>query len=188
MASAESRGAIDWLAAASPDPESCRWQWERGPTRVALLPAGVRWDVVAVPTHLGRIALDLLFGASAGTGPGAVLLPGPAQHGASPDPSPGPVLTGARRKRVGFFVPVGTADTWVGTDTRCLGRGGWIPVPHPTRPLPPSEAVHAPAWLVAPDGSGQLNDPILLDLVLHEAAARVAEIRASGVRDFGGGA
>lgn len=31
--------AVEWLASVAPDPEACRWEWERNPLGVALLPA-----------------------------------------------------------------------------------------------------------------------------------------------------
>ncbi|WP_037572378.1 hypothetical protein [Phaeacidiphilus oryzae] len=145
---ASAQHAIDWLAAAAPDPSACRREWERSPTGVATLPAGVRWDVLIVPGPLGRTTLDVLLD--------------------SPRTRPGPVLADHGGRRVGFFVPTGTAARWVGKNTRCVGPGTWIVVPHPTRSLPRSAT---PTWLVAPDGSGRLNDPATLELALHEAAA-----------------
>ena len=34
------RAAVEWLASVAPDPDACRWEWERNPLGVALLPAG----------------------------------------------------------------------------------------------------------------------------------------------------
>jgi hypothetical protein len=115
---------------------------------VATLPAGERWDVLITPGPLGRSALDILL--------------------TDASSRPGPVLADYGGKRVGFFVPAGTAARWIGTDIRCAGLGTWIVVPHPTRALPRSAT---PSWLVAPDGSGRLNDPGTVELALHEAAA-----------------
>ncbi|WP_030056810.1 MULTISPECIES: bifunctional DNA primase/polymerase [Streptomyces] len=137
----ESTG-LHWLAQVAPDPEAFREQWERTPLGLMLLPAGRRWDVLSVPGRLGRPALEIL-----GTG------------------SRGPVLTDFGEGHVSFLVPVGTAARWVGTGVRGAGEGTWIVVPHPERS---SRGVR---WLVPPDGSGRLNDPVLLELALHEAAA-----------------
>lgn len=134
--------AVEWLADAAPDPEACRREWHRSGRGVALLPAGRRWDVLLVPARLGRPAQRLL-----------------ARHGG------GPVLVDPGDDSVGFFVPVGTAARWVGTGVRGAGEGTWIVVPHPARR---ARGLH---WLVAPDGSGRLNDPVLLESALHEAAA-----------------
>ncbi|WP_405978352.1 hypothetical protein [Streptomyces sp. NBC_00158] len=139
------RTAVEWLAAAAPDPDACRWEWERNPLGVALLPAGRHWDVLIVPGELGQAALGVLG-----------LLPG----------RPGPVLAGSGDARVGFFVPPGTASRWIGTGVRGAGRGSWIAVPYPGR------AAGGPRWLELPDGRGTLTDPALLELALHEAAAR----------------
>ncbi|MEU8435428.1 hypothetical protein AB0F18_21430 [Streptomyces sp. NPDC029216] len=145
MAFPGTRTAVEWLAAAAPDPEACRWEWERGPLGVALLPAGRQWDLLIVPGELGAAALGVLR-----------MLPAP----------PGPVLAAPRTARLGFFVPPGTASRWIGTGVRGAGRGSWIAVPYPGR------TTAGPRWLEFPDGRGTLTDPALLELALHEAAAR----------------
>ncbi|MFF5705756.1 hypothetical protein ACFY7H_25225 [Streptomyces sp. NPDC012794] len=142
------RTAVEWLVSAAPDPAACRWEWERNPLGVALLPAGRQWDVLIVPGELGRPALDVLR-----------LLYGP----------PGPVLADFKDARVGFFVPPGTAARWIGTGVRGAGRGTWIVVPYPGR------ATGGVRWLEVPDGRGTLTDPAVLELALHEAAAARAE-------------
>ncbi|MBD0671697.1 bifunctional DNA primase/polymerase [Streptomyces sp. CBMA156] len=136
---------LHWLAQVAPDPESFREQWERTGLGLMLLPAGRRWDVLSVPGRLGRPALEVL------------------------DPrTRGPVLTDFGGEHVNFLVPVGTASRWIGTGVRSAGEGTWIVVPHPERS---SRGVR---WLVPPDGSGRLTDPMLLELALHEAAARLS--------------
>jgi hypothetical protein len=144
MGNKDARGAVEWLAAAAPDPDTCRWEWERSSTGVALLPAGRIWDVLIVPGELGRISLDVLLRMVA---------------------DPGPVLADFGDLRVGFFVPPGTAARWVGTGVRSAGAGTWLAIPYPGR------AARGLRWLVPPDGSGTLNDPALLELALHEATA-----------------
>ncbi|WP_432027279.1 hypothetical protein [Streptomyces sp. 1222.5] len=143
--------AVEWLAAVAPDPEACRWAWERNPLGVALLPAGKAWDVLILPGELGYPTLDVLT---------RIL------------DRPGPVLVDFGDNRVGFFVPPGTAARWLGTGIRTAGPGTWIVVPYPGR------ATRAVRWLVAPDGSGMLTDPALLELAMHEAAAGPAGGRA----------
>ncbi|MFG2232442.1 hypothetical protein ACGFNX_20925 [Streptomyces sp. NPDC048723] len=138
--------AVDWLASVAPDPDACRWEWERAPLGVALLPAGRRWDVLILPGELGRPTLDVL----------RLLLD-----------RPGPVLADFDDSRVGFFVPAGTASRWLGTGVRGAGRGSWIVVPYPGR------ATGGVRWLVLPDGEGTLTDPAVLELAMHEAAAGV---------------
>ncbi|HZF92397.1 hypothetical protein [Streptomyces sp.] len=139
--------AVDWLASVAPDPEACRWEWERNPLGVALLPAGKAWDVLILPGGLGRPTLDVLTRILDRTGP---------------------VLADSGDARVGFFVPAGTAARWVGTGIRTAGSGTWIVVPYPGRPT------SSVRWLVPPDGSGTLTDPALLELAMHEAAAGLA--------------
>ncbi|WP_405776630.1 hypothetical protein [Streptomyces sp. NBC_00859] len=144
MAGSGARSAVEWLASAAPDPDACRREWERDPHGVALLPAGVRWDVLIIPGELGYPTLDVL----------SRLID-----------RPGPVLAGFGEARMGFFVPPGTAARWIGTGVRGAGRGTWIVVPRP------GGAAGGVRWLVPPDGGGTLTDPALLELALHEAAA-----------------
>jgi hypothetical protein len=144
---AGARSAVDWLVAVAPDPDGCRFEWERNPMGVTLLPAGRAWDVLIVGADLGQPALDVLNRMA---------------------DRPGPVLADFAEARVGFFVPPGTAAGWLGTGVRVAGSGAWIVVPYPGRP---SGGVR---WLVPPDGTGHLTDPAVLELALHEAAARRA--------------
>jgi hypothetical protein len=157
MGSLEARGAVEWLAAAAPDPEATRWEWERSALGIALLPAGRFWDVLIVPGELGRLTVDVLLRL---------------------DSDPGPVLVDFGDYRFGFFVPPGTAARWVGTGVRSAGPGTWLAVPHPSR------AGRGLRWLVPPDGSGLLNDPVLLELAMHEAAALL--VVGEGERGNGG--
>ncbi|MEU6388807.1 hypothetical protein [Streptomyces sp. NPDC046939] len=140
--------AVEWLVGVAPDPAGCREEWERNPLGVALLPAGKQWDVLILPGELGTATLDVLS---------RVI------------DRPGPVLADFGDARLGFFVPAGTVARWVGTGVRGAGPGTWIVVPYPGR------TVGGVRWVVAPDGSGTLNDPALLELAMHEAAARLAQ-------------
>ncbi|MDF3294189.1 hypothetical protein [Streptomyces silvisoli] len=139
--------AVEWLVSVAPDPEACRWEWERNPLGVTLLPAGRLWDVLIVGGELGCPTLDVL--------------------GRCVD-RPGPVLGDFEDRRTGFFVPAGTAARWVGTGVRAAGLGSWIVVPYPGR------ASGGVRWLVPPDGAGTLTDPVVLETAMHEAAARIA--------------
>ncbi|MCK1813485.1 hypothetical protein N0X72_22810 [Streptomyces carpaticus] len=136
-----------WLASAAPEPDTCRWEWERHPLGVALLPAGRMWDVLILDGTLGHPTLQVL----------TRLLE-----------RPGPVLADHGDARIGFFVPPGTTGRWIGTGVRGAGSGSWVAVPHPGR------TGHGVRWLVPPDGSGALTDPGLLELAMHEAAAGAA--------------
>ncbi|MEU6756246.1 hypothetical protein [Streptomyces sp. NPDC046685] len=144
--------AVEWLVSVAPDPDACRWEWERNPLGVALLPAGRRWDVLILPGELGRPTLDVL----------RLILD-----------RPGPVLADFGGSRLGFFVPVGTASRWIGTGVRGAGRGTWIVTPYPGR------HTGGVRWLVLPDGRGTLTDPAVLELAMHEAAAGVASASAA---------
>lgn len=145
---AGARDAVEWLASAAPDPETCRREWESHPLGVALLPAGRLFDVLITRGDLAQATLEVLDECGA---------------------HPGPVLADFADARVGFFVPPGTAARWVGTGTRCVGQGGWIVVPYPGR------ATGGTRWVVPPDGSGTLADPAVLEAAMHEAAARLAD-------------
>ncbi|GAA2149580.1 hypothetical protein GCM10009760_42930 [Kitasatospora kazusensis] len=144
--------AADWLAAAAADPEACRREWERTGCGVTLLPAGRLWDVLLVPGALGHLTLAALAG-----------LPGGG----------GPVFADFGDENIGFLVPVGTAARWIGTGVRGAGYGTWVVIPHPagrTRDAGP-DGGRGVRWLLPPDGSGALIEPVLLELALHEAAA-----------------
>ncbi|MFE5026603.1 hypothetical protein ACFRAO_25595 [Streptomyces sp. NPDC056656] len=149
MTGSGAKSAVEWLASVAPDPDACRWEWERNPRGVALLPAGRLWDVLILPGELGYPTLDVLT---------RVI------------DRPGPVLADFGDARMGFFVPSGTAARWLGTGVRGAGRGTWIVVPHPL----PRRAVGGVRWLIPPDGSGTLTDPTVLELAMHEAAAQLA--------------
>ncbi|MBR7673905.1 hypothetical protein KDA82_12935, partial [Streptomyces daliensis] len=99
---AGAKSAVEWLASVAPDPEACRWEWERNPLGVALLPAGRRWDVLIVSGELGYPTLDILTNCL---------------------DRPGPVLADFGESRIGWFVPPGTATRWLGTGCRCAGQG-----------------------------------------------------------------
>ena len=81
---AGAKTAVEWLASVAPDPEACRWEWERNPLGIALLPAGKAWDVLILPGELGYSTLDVLT---------RVI------------DQPGPVLVDFGDSRMGFFVP-----------------------------------------------------------------------------------
>ncbi|MHC5260542.1 hypothetical protein ACYSUO_21890 [Streptomyces sp. UC4497] len=147
MTGSGDKAAVEWLVSVAPDPDACRWEWERNPHGVALLPAGERWDVLILPGELGYPTLDVLR---------RVI------------DRPGPVLGDSGASRMGFFVPAGTAARWLGTGVRAVGRGSWIVAPYPGR------LAGGVRWLVPPDGSGTLTDPALLELAMHEAAAQLA--------------
>ncbi|MFE3648293.1 bifunctional DNA primase/polymerase [Streptomyces sp. NPDC059152] len=144
MTTTGANAAVDWLVSAAPDPDACRRAWERNPLGVALLEAGRRWDVLIVDGALGRPALEVL---------------------ARGRERPGPVLSDFREARTGFFVPPGTTTRRLGTGIRGAGPGTWIVVPHPGR------ATGGVRWLVPPDGSGTLTDPVALELAQHTAVA-----------------
>ncbi|WBB64435.1 hypothetical protein O7599_09500 [Streptomyces sp. WMMC500] len=161
MTGAGAKSAVEWLVAAAPDPEACRWEWERNPLGVALLPAGRLWDVLILPGELGRPTLDVVAGIT---------------------DRPGPVLADLTDARLGFFVPPGTSARWVGTGVRSAGHGTWVVVPYPGR------STGGVRWLVPPDGSGRLTDPVVLELAMHEAAALLADgPGAAGGPDARGG-
>lgn len=147
MVGTDARGAVEWLVSVSSDPDATRWEWERHPLGVTLLPAGRLWDVLILTGELGYPTLDVLTRLV---------------------DRPGPVLTDFGDSRMGYFVPPGTAARWIGTGVRTAGPGTWIVVPYPGR------ATGGVRWLVPPDGTGNLTDPGVLELAMHEAAAHLA--------------
>lgn len=147
--------AVDWLVSVAPDPDDWRRRWESHPRGLALLPTGRHWDVLVLPGEIAGPTLDVLTRLT--DRPGPVLADfGPTPHGRNPAP------------RMGFFVPPGTSERWVGTGTHTAGAGAWVVLPYPGR------TAGGVRWLVLPDGSGTLTDPALLELSMHEAAAVAA--------------
>ncbi|MQS10266.1 hypothetical protein [Streptomyces alkaliphilus] len=142
--------ALEWLAAAAPEPAAWLRALEAAPHRTAPLPCGHHWDVLILPARLGLPTLEVLRGLVR---------------------VPGPVLEDGATGRVGFLVPVGTAGCWLGTGVRCAGAGERVPVPHPARRAGPGAR-----WLSPPDGSGRLVDPRPLELAMHEAAIRTLPV------------
>ncbi|MEU3557772.1 hypothetical protein [Streptomyces fragilis] len=142
------RRAVEWLASVAPDPAACRGEWEHRADGVALLPAGRAWDVLILPGELGHATLAVLRRCLDRVGP---------------------VLAGFDEYRLGFFVPPGTAGRWLGTGVRAAGRGTWVVVPHPGRRW--GRAGGRMRWVVPPDGTGLLTDPVLLEIAMHEAVA-----------------
>ncbi|MFJ9352110.1 hypothetical protein [Streptomyces sp. NPDC101237] len=138
---------VEWLAAAAPDPRTCKWEWDHG-EGVALLEAGRYWDVLSVPDRLGLLTLDLLWRPSL--------------------PVPGPTLADSSAGRVGFFLPPDPSGGWIGSGLRYATRGSWVAVPPPYRPARYLE------WLVPPDGAGALHVPATLELALREANGTLA--------------
>ncbi|NYV75673.1 hypothetical protein [Streptomyces sp. UH6] len=143
------RRAVEWLASVAPDPVACRREWEQRADGVVLLPAGKSWDVLILPGGLGHATLAVLLRCL---------------------DRPGPVLAGFDEGRVGFLVPPGTAGRWLGTGVRAVGRGAWVVVPRPGR-----ARGGRMRWLVPPDGTGLLTDPVLLEIAMHEAVAGLTE-------------
>ncbi|MFI6037867.1 hypothetical protein ACIBBD_27555 [Streptomyces sp. NPDC051315] len=139
--------SVEWLAAASPDPRACKRQWEHG-TGTALLEAGRYWNVLSVPEGLGLLALNVLW--------------------QDPLRAPGPVLRHGKARRIGFFLPPGPDDQWIGAGVRHVGKGCWIPVPPPYRDTGHLE------WIIPPDGTGALHTPHLLEAALQSATSTLA--------------
>ncbi|MFD8396468.1 hypothetical protein ACFV2N_46685 [Streptomyces sp. NPDC059680] len=153
MARAQWTEAVDWLATAAQDPQTCKDDWRHSRTGIHLLAAGRLWDVLIVPTCLGLRAADILDGL--------------------PHPQAGPVLLDGRRQQTGFFLPPNSSATWTGPDTRYLTTGGWITAPAP----------HCRwgdlRWLWPPDGSGTLHAPAAMERALQQATAELARAHGS---------
>ncbi|USQ85479.1 hypothetical protein NFX46_17850 [Streptomyces phaeoluteigriseus] len=136
--------SVEWLAAAAIDPRDCKRQWDHG-TGTALLEAGRYWNVLSVPEELGLHALNVLW--------------------YDPLRTPGPVLRHSKARRVGFFLPPGPDQQWIGAGIRHVGKGSWIPVPPPYRDTGHLE------WIIPPDGRGTLHSPDRLEAALHTATS-----------------
>lgn len=130
-----------WLASAGTYPRSTLSHWRERPDAPVVLPCGVVFDVVSVPSLFGRRMLDRMWEEGPGSGPvaefrGRTLLfaaPGTAQRL--------PVLLeweewGARGARTDGVPPL-----------LCHGAGDAVTVPAPV----PASPASAARWLVAPD-------------------------------------
>jgi hypothetical protein len=101
-------------------------------------------DLVTVPARQGLEAVDILRRASA--------------------PAVGPVLHDGGCDTLGFLVPPGTADGWDMPGSACTqtsARGLRIPAEPP---------VTGTGWLLPPDDTDPVTDPVVLREALGEAA------------------
>ncbi|MFI9046653.1 bifunctional DNA primase/polymerase [Streptomyces sp. NPDC053427] len=138
----------DWLASASPHPDTVQALWATRPAAPSVLPCGSVFDVINAPALFGRRMVDRLWSAGPGSGPVA-----------------------AHRGRILLFAAPGTAqrlpsllgwEEWARAvpPLLCHGSGDAVTVP----PLHPCHASGADAegageavtpavsrWLVAPD-------------------------------------
>ncbi|MEU0667964.1 hypothetical protein ABZ508_12565 [Streptomyces lavendulocolor] len=111
---------------------------------------GEACDLVTVPARQGLEAVDILRRGGA--------------------PVVGPVLHDGSCDTLGFLVPPGTAAGWDmpgSACTRTSGRGLRIPPLPGDRPEPP---VSGTGWLLPPDATGPVTDPVVLREALGEAA------------------
>lgn len=96
------QAAVEWLAAADPDPDHAeRWWAAQG---VALLPLGTNWEVVRVISRDSRTLAECAN-------------------------VEGPVIHDPRGHAVYFLVPLGTARTWRMPGTECLSTACYLAVP-----------------------------------------------------------
>ncbi|WP_406304889.1 hypothetical protein OH805_23730 [Streptomyces sp. NBC_00879] len=101
-------------------------------------------DLVTVPARQGLEAVDIL------------------RRGAAP--AVAPVLHDGACDTLGFLVPPGTADGWDMPGSACTqtaGRGLRLPEEPP---------VTGSGWLLPPDGTDPVTDPVVLREALGEAA------------------
>ena len=130
-----------WLAQADPDRDHFdRWTET---TRYVMLPAGVIWDAVKVPSLYGLPAAD--------PDAGGVAVAGPAHH----DPMTGVVY---------FLVPPDSDGEWP-PGTEYLGAATYVCTPA----VGVTDGLR-PYWLQQPDGTGALVDPDELRAALAAVA------------------
>lgn len=131
-----------WLAAAH-DSATQVWREWSTPQRVAMIPAGYRWDAVSLPAAR-------LFGVTGDEAPWRTA----------------PVLIDTPVERAYILVPPGTASTWVVPGTTCLGRGFWLGVSNPVDRRQPAYA----RWHTPPTAHPTLADPAALRAALLASA------------------
>ncbi|MEV7840531.1 hypothetical protein AB0O77_25400, partial [Streptomyces albidoflavus] len=127
-----------WLAAAHPSAAQVWREWSTA-QRLAMIPAGYRWDALKLPT--ARLA-DIT--------------------GADAPWRTAPLLVDSPVERAYILVPPGTAATWDVPGTSCLGRGFWISVANPVERRQPDCA----RWHTPPTAHPTLADPAALRAAL----------------------
>ncbi|MET8677945.1 hypothetical protein ABZW18_10210 [Streptomyces sp. NPDC004647] len=146
------------MAAAYPLPSGLVLAQWAGADGLAELPLGRPFDLVRVSHGLGRrVVADLLAGG---------------------DATLGPVLWCGPRSRFEFLVPGGTAQNWLPLPgTRCVGKGSVLRCPMAHSVASPQVSGDNRTWVVPPDGSGQLTDPLVLWAHIEEqrSGARVTD-------------
>ncbi|URN16227.1 MULTISPECIES: bifunctional DNA primase/polymerase [Streptomyces] len=162
-----SEGA-EWLASASPRPDSALALWETRPGTPAVLPCGTAFDVVNVPAVFGRRLLDRLWGEGPGSGPVAAHL-GRMLLFAAP---------GTSRRLPALLAWEEWGDAV--PPMLCHGVGDAVTIPPP---VPGGE--EGPRWLAAPDTrSPWLPGPEVVlwacVRVVRTASARVVRTTSAG--------
>lgn len=141
-----------WLQAGLREPSAAVQAWARGD--VALLPLGVRFAAVRIPSRLA-------YAAAASTEPVAV-----AEFLAQ-FLDDGPVICDPRHYRYYALVPASCATRWDHAEAECLGRGTHLGVPR-VDAVGPDVAWWASYWAVPMPSAGILCDPDLVaGLVVH---------------------
>ncbi|MDF2261379.1 hypothetical protein [Streptantibioticus ferralitis] len=138
--------AAYWLASTANAPGPVLREWARG--ELALIPTGVRFDVVRVIHRLGCQLLRDLH-----AHPGL----GPVMH------------TGSTA--VEFLVPKGTTTTWSMPLTTTIGKGKRFACPDPRLLRRTVRRRHWSHWPQAAEGPA-LTDPHLLANAIHAAGIR----------------
>ncbi len=130
-----------WLASAGTYPRSTLSHWGERPDAPVVLPCGVVFDVVSVPSLFGRRMLDRMWEEGPGSGPVAEFRGRTLVFAAPRTAQRLPVLLeweewGARGARTDGVPPL-----------LCHGVGDAVTVPAPV----PASPASAARWLVAPD-------------------------------------
>ncbi|GGR05995.1 bifunctional DNA primase/polymerase [Streptomyces netropsis] len=129
----------DWLASASPSPQSVHALWCDQPSAPVVLPCGTAFDVISAPALFGRRLLDRLWSAGPGSGPVA-----------------------AQRGRLLLFAAPGTAqrlpallawEEWSRAvpPLLCHGKGDAVTAPALYPPGEDEPTAPVSRWLVAPE-------------------------------------
>ncbi|MYW70172.1 hypothetical protein GTY65_39885 [Streptomyces sp. SID8379] len=151
-----------WLAHCHPKPGRVHEQWEQD-TFTALIPVGIRFDVLRVSQPLGLTLLWEL-------GQDAEKIPVLEDH-----TPPRPAFC--------FLTRTGHLTTWPpATDAIVLARGDELAVPSPAADAIDGVQHHNLLWRTAPDGNGHVADPETLHSALVRARdpqRQTARIRAA---------
>ncbi|MEO3976279.1 hypothetical protein [Streptomyces sp. CAU 1734] len=149
----------EWLAGSRNNPSEPLNDWTQ--RSYTVLPMGVRFDAVRIPSDLVHAAVD-----TADDGVDHTVVADALRLAVA-----GPVLADHTRWYYALVPPQST-DKWPCGLARCLGRGAWIVTPRAT--ITDHIGVH---WCVPMDHPGALCDPARVVALIERGRDRLNDAR-----------